>query len=78
MMDQYLTTRNVKLSNDYDPNATNTTRYDWAAFIYCARPSHTDRHFVSTASCVETTLALPAKKLRCYEIETNISSAYEN
>ena len=42
------------------------------------RSSHTDRHFVSTASCVKTTLALPTKKLGCHEIETNISSAYEN
>ena len=42
------------------------------------RPSHTDRHFVSTASCVKTTLALPTKELGCHEIETNISSAYEN
>ena len=32
----------------------------------------------STASCVKTTLALPTKKLGCHEIETNISSAYEN
>ena len=42
------------------------------------RPSHTDRHFVSTASCVKTTLALHTKELGCHEIETNISSAYEN
>ena len=40
-----------------------------------ARPSH---HSVYTASCVKTTLALPTKKLECQEIETNISSAYEN
>ena len=33
---------------------------------------------VHTASCVKTTLALPTKKLGCQEIETNISSAYEN
>ena len=33
---------------------------------------------VYTASCVKTTLALPTKKLGCQEIETNISSAYEN
>ena len=42
------------------------------------RLSHTDRHFVSTASCVKMTPALPSKKLGCHEIETNISSAYEN
>ena len=42
------------------------------------RPSHTDRHFVSTASFGKTTLALPTKKLGCYEIETNISSAFNN
>ena len=42
------------------------------------RSNHTDRHFVSTASCVKTTLALSTKKLGCHEIETNISSAYEN
>ena len=60
-------------------NISHCTRYDWATyFIYCARPSHTDRHFVSTASCVKTTLALPTKKLGCHEIETNILSAYEN
>ena len=41
-------------------------------------PSHTDRHFVYTASCVKTTLAPPTKKLGCQEIETNISSFYEN
>ena len=29
-------------------------------------------------SCVKTTLALITKKLGCLEIETNISSAYEN
>ena len=46
--------------------------------IYCARPSYTDRHFVSTASCVKMTLALPTKKLGCHEMETNISNAYEN
>ena len=44
----------------------------------CARPSHTDHHFVSTASCVKTTHAPPTEKLGCYEIDTNISSAYEN
>ena len=38
---------------------------------------HTDRHFVSTASCVKTTHA-PTDKLGCHEIETNISTAYEN
>ena len=38
---------------------------------------NTDRHFVSTASCVKTTLALPTKKLGCNEIETNISGASE-
>ena len=38
----------------------------------------TDRHFVSTASYVKTTLALPTKKLGCHEMETNISSAYKN
>ena len=55
------------------------TRYDWAAqLIYCARPSHTDHHFVYTATCVRTTLALPTKKLGCQEIGTNISSACEN
>ena len=55
------------------------TRSDWAGqLIYCARPSHTDHHFVHTASCVKTTLALPTKKLGCQEIGTNISSAYEN
>ena len=36
------------------------------------------RHFVSTASCVKMTPALPTKKLGCHEIETNISSAYKN
>ena len=50
----------------------------WLGLIYCARPSHTDRHFVYTASCVKTTFALPTKKLGCQEIETNISSVYEN
>ena len=44
----------------------------------CARLSHTDRHFFSTASCVKTTLALSTKTLGCHEIETNIPSAYEN
>ena len=44
----------------------------------CARPSHTDHHFVSTASCVKTTHAPPNEKLGCHEIDTNISSAYEN
>ena len=44
----------------------------------CARPSHTDHHFVSTASCVKTTHAPPTEKLGCHEIDTNISSAYEN
>ena len=39
---------------------------------------YTDRHFVYTASCVNTTLALPTKKLGCQEIETIISSAFEN
>ena len=48
----------------------------WYKLIYCARPSHNDRHFVCTASCVKTTLALITKKLGCQEIETNISSAY--
>ena len=46
--------------------------------ISCARPSHTDRHFVSKASCVKTTLAPPTEKLGFHEIDTNISSAYEN
>ena len=45
---------------------------------FAARPSRTDYHFVSTASCVKTTLALPTKKLGCHETETNISSAYED
>ena len=44
----------------------------------CASPSHTDHHFVSTASCVKTTHAPPNEKLGCHEIDTNISSAYEN
>ena len=46
--------------------------------FYPVRPSHTDHHIVSTASCVKTTLALPTKKLACHEIETNISSTYEH
>ena len=45
--------------------------------LHSRKPSHTDRHFVSTASCVKTALALPNKKLECHEIETIISSAYE-
>ena len=46
--------------------------------LCCERPSHTDRHFVSTASCVKTILVLPTKKIGCHEIEKNISSVYEN
>ena len=40
------------------------------------RPGHTDRHFMYTASCVETTLAPPTEKLGCHETETDFSSAY--
>ena len=65
--------------HNFTSNTPSHTRDDWAAqLIYCARPSHTDLHFVYTASCVKTTRGLINKKIGCHEIETNISSAYEN
>ena len=67
----------IVFQSKYHENRYSTSSYIFR-IAYLNLPSHTDRHFVSTASWVKTKLALPTKKLRCQEIETNISSAYEN
>ena len=48
----------------------------WLPNSLRGRPGHTDRHFISTASFVKTTLddVLPTEKLGCHETETYISS----